>query len=109
MPALTEALTSEDVGVRLAAAYALGCIGPSAEDAVPALKKEVENEKRPLGVRVIFAEALGKIGPAAVLAAPALKQLMNNMKTARQTGTDLLTDQEFDTVAIALDRIQVHR
>ncbi len=104
VPALTEVLMSDAVSVRVAAAYSLGCIGTSAEDAIAALKKEIENEKHSLGIRVIFAGVLGKIGPKAVFAVASLERLM---KTARQTGTDLLTDREFDTVAIALERIQV--
>ena len=37
-PALTEALQDSDKSVRVAAAYALGEIGPDAEAAVPALE-----------------------------------------------------------------------
>ncbi|HEX4142021.1 MAG TPA: HEAT repeat domain-containing protein [Pirellulales bacterium] len=67
---LTEALSDEDVGIRMQAALALGQIGPAAKNAVPALMLTLDDSL--MGVRYTAAYALGLIGDKK--AVPALKK-----------------------------------
>ncbi len=62
-----------ETAVRAAAAEALGLIGPSAKDQVPALRGAV-NDKEP-SVSMAALAALGKIGPDAAAALPQLRAL----------------------------------
>lgn len=73
VPALTEALKDEDLGVRLAFTEALGRCGPAA---VPALIEALKDKDST--VRWIAAVSLGNIGPAAKVAVPALTERMND-------------------------------
>jgi hypothetical protein len=67
-----EALKDKDKGTRIAAAFALGKIGPAAKDAVPALIEALKDKDR--DVRSTAAQALSGIGPAAKAAVPALTE-----------------------------------
>src|SRR5689334_9898381 len=67
---LIQGLKDQDAGVRWRSARALGGIGPSAVDAVPALIEGLKDQD--VDVRWAIADALGRIGPAALDAVPAL-------------------------------------
>ena len=72
------------------AAYALGEIGPEAEDAVPALIKSL-TQGGVGGIRGFSASALRKIGPAAVPAIPALiESLKDEHYSTRMHAADAL-------------------
>ncbi|MBP60684.1 MAG: hypothetical protein CMJ62_04080 [Planctomycetaceae bacterium] len=68
--ALTKRLKDDDGGFRSLAAYALGQLGPAAQDAVPDLIEALQDSS--YKVRSSAAYALGRIGPAAQSAVPAL-------------------------------------
>ena len=67
---LTQQLKSPDVQQRIAAAVAIGDLGPSARAAVPALTEALRDQNPT--VRFQAAIALGCIGPEARAAVPAL-------------------------------------
>ncbi len=69
VPALILALGDDDPSMRAAAVYALGEIGPAAQQAIPALIEALKNPRigRAAGL------ALGRIGPAAI---PALSRVL---------------------------------
>jgi HEAT repeat protein len=73
VPGLAKALSADSVEVRVAAAQALGAIGPDARTAVPQLGKALDD---PAGIVTLSAaEALGSIkGPAVKVLADRLKQ-----------------------------------
>jgi len=73
IPPLINALGEKDLGLRLAAAEALGSMGPAAHDAIPALVKNLGDDQD--SVRDKTAQALGLIGPAA---GPALVTALQN-------------------------------
>lgn len=82
VPSLTRLLQHRKANVRIAAAQALGALGPVARDAVPALISAVLNSSGGLtwqdtGLRGMAANALGEIGPAAEPALPHLAVLTN--------------------------------
>ena len=62
IPALAEALSSQDIGVRWNAATSFSLMGKRAKKGVPALTKALEDENS--FVRTTAAGALGKIGTA---------------------------------------------
>lgn len=72
VPRLINDLQDQDAAVRNAAAKALGQIGPSAKEAVPALTATFEDKNQDVHVRVTAADALAQIGPEAKEAVPAL-------------------------------------
>jgi HEAT repeat protein len=63
IPPLIQALGENDLGLHLAAARALGEMGPAAHDAIPALIKNLADNQE--SVRNETAQALAAIGPAA--------------------------------------------
>ena len=69
VPNLINALSDNDEDVRIAAAEALGKIGPEAKGAVPALIIVLGDSDHVMRNRTV--EALGKIGPEAKEAIPA--------------------------------------
>jgi hypothetical protein len=71
IPVLIELLRDPDGGIRAQAAYALGCIGPKAKDAVLPLM-EALNDTDSILVREKSATALGAIGREARQAIPLL-------------------------------------
>ena len=62
------ALRDKDSNVRMAAAHALGTIGPDAKSAIPALEEALGNAE--VGVRRQAAIALGRIGAAQAVLPP---------------------------------------
>ncbi len=76
VPALGEALTHADAGVRWRAVRALREIGPDAQAASPALAELLKDPES--FVRKLAAEALGKIGPQAGAAVPALVEALRD-------------------------------
>jgi HEAT repeat protein len=76
VPALIEAVISEDWGVRLSAAMALGDIGEAADAAVPTLGNALQDENP--SVRSGAAWALGRIGKPAKSAVSALVAALND-------------------------------
>ena len=60
VPVLIKALDEPDAITRVHAVQALGALGPLAEDAVPALKKTLEDEIE--DIRAVAAKALEAIG-----------------------------------------------
>jgi HEAT repeat protein len=66
---------SEARRFRMGAIDSLGCVGPSAKEAVPDLIKVVEDDKRDEQERRWAMAALGRIGPGAKAAIPALTRL----------------------------------
>lgn len=76
----------------LVAAIALGDLGPSAADAVPALSAALKDPY--WAMRVNAANALGSIGPAAAAAVPALSEALKDPEPRVQS-----------SAAAALDRI----
>lgn len=92
VPALVEALVSDNESIRANAAYALGDIGDAAQDAVPALTQALRDEST--WVRRHATEALGLIGQPAQNTVSAL--------------IDLLCDEHYwirDNAARALARL----
>jgi HEAT repeat protein len=88
---LIDELKDPDSNKRVAAAATLGCIGPAAGAAVPALREALNDPDA--GVKILTAVALGKIGdPAAV---PSLAAALKDAKPV-----------ERDAVAGALDRLE---
>jgi HEAT repeat protein len=73
VPALSEALGTDDEGVFRAVTAALGRIGPDAKDAVPGLIGALEGWE--WWLRCYASEALGLIGPDALDAAQKLRVL----------------------------------
>jgi len=73
-PLLTKALEDPLQRKRMAAAFALGDLGPVAKDAVPGLVKLL-NDKETLGPAIVL-RALGKIGAEAKAAAPAIEPFL---------------------------------
>jgi HEAT repeat protein len=89
VPALSRAVTDQDLNVRFYAADALKAIGPGAEAAVPALVKALETFpggtpaltgpiRYYADARWLAAEALGAIGVGAREAVPALTKALND-------------------------------
>ena len=74
VPALVEALGSDNESIRASAAYALGDIGSAAQDAVPSLTKALRDESA--WVRRHATEALGLIGQPVQNTVPALIDLL---------------------------------
>ena len=92
VPALVEALDSDNESIRANAAYALGDIGGAAQDAVPSLTQALQDESA--WVRRHAIEALGLIGQPTPNTVPAL--------------IDLLCDEHYwirDNAARALARL----
>ena len=77
MSALDKLLNDDDSDVRLAAAVALGEIGPKAKSEVPSLTALLRNGNEDGWMRENVADALGKIGPDAE-AVSALTELLRN-------------------------------
>jgi HEAT repeat protein len=82
LPALTEALKDRTVGWQ--AALAIGEIGPSAAEAVPALIEALKQEQvpRPLRTPPSSALALGRVGPVAV---PPLIEVLKDSRASVRT------------------------
>src|SRR5262249_55929833 len=76
-PALTRALGHEDARVRIDAADDLGLIGPPAADAMPALRKLMEEDADPLA-RIAGAKALAAIDPKNETAIPVLVKALKD-------------------------------
>jgi len=86
IPALTELLTDKDEGVRMVAATLMGKIGPDAMKAVPALTQLLKDNNK--WVQMNAALALGEIGHEAKTAIPALMELLQEKnETVRQAAT----------------------
>ena len=81
IPPLIAALGENDLGLHLAAARALGSMGPAAHDAVPALIKNLTDPQE--SVRDETAQALGLIGPAA---GPGLVGALRDSDAQRRAG-----------------------
>jgi HEAT repeat protein len=81
IPPLIAALGENDFGLHLAAARALGSMGPAAHEAVPALIKNLADPQE--SVRDETAQALGLIGPAA---GPALVSALQDSDAHRRAG-----------------------
>jgi HEAT repeat protein len=81
IPPLIAALGENDLGLHLAAARALGTMGPAAHDAVPALIKNLADPQE--SVRDETAQALGLIGAAA---GPALVDALRDSDAHRRAG-----------------------
>lgn len=75
---LVKTLGDPDPQIRGDAAVAIAAIGAEAAEAVPALRKLLEDESVPMVARYPAAFALGRIGPAAAAAEPALRQLASS-------------------------------
>ena len=87
VPQLIKALNDPELSVRLAAAGALGAIGPKASAAVPALAgKLVDKNEGRLMFRTSML-ALGAMGPAASAAIPVLQEVARQHpdRTAAET------------------------
>jgi hypothetical protein len=76
--ALAACLSDREPAVRLAAATALGDIGPAAEEAVPALAKVFTNQNNSSDLRAAAVRALGFVGPAAGDAVPEMIGVLTN-------------------------------
>jgi HEAT repeat protein len=81
IPPLIAALGENDLGLHLAAARALGSMGPAAHDAVPSLIKNLADPQE--SVRDETAQALGLIGPAA---GPSLISALHDSDALRRAG-----------------------
>ncbi len=77
LPVLLEALRRSDEGGQIAAAHALGNLGPAAREAAPELIKLLERGTP--RVRAATARALGNMGPAAEIA---VQDLIRRMEDA---------------------------
>ncbi len=83
VPALVEALDTDDKRKAVFVAWAIGAIGPHARDAVPALTKALEkpfpvkNSKWQFNPHGFVAWALGRIGPDAKDAVPQLAKALH--------------------------------
>ena len=83
VPALVEALDTDDKRRAVFVAWALGAVGPHAKDAVPALIRALEksfpvkNSKWQFNPHGFVAWALGRIGPDARAAVPALAKALH--------------------------------
>jgi HEAT repeat protein len=71
-------LSDPEESVRVAAADALGAIGPGASAAVPALAARLMDKSEGRFVFRSSMQALGKIGPGAKAALPVLQELVQN-------------------------------
>jgi hypothetical protein len=88
IPALVRALGDEDEGVRMAAVFALGDMGP---EAVPGLIQALEAEDAE--VREAAATVLGEIGPEAAEAVPALIETLDDGRpSVREAAAEALVD-----------------
>src|SRR5262249_39186858 len=74
---LTRALRPEDARVRIDAADDLGLLGPPAADAVPALRKLMEQDANPLA-RIAGAKAIAAIDPKNETAIPVLVEALKD-------------------------------
>lgn len=81
-------LSDPDPNVRNLAAYALGEIGPKAEQAVPVLIDAYENGRSDLRLSVI--EALGSIGPDAKESMPLLFEALADEKLGSHAATAIV-------------------
>jgi HEAT repeat protein len=81
IPPLIAALGENDLGLHLAAARALGSMGPAAHEAAPALIKNLADPQE--SVREETAQALGLIGAAA---GPALVSALQDSDAHRRAG-----------------------
>ncbi len=88
IPPLITTLQSDDAGARAAAARALGGMGATAHDAIPALIGNLNHREQP--VRSEAADALGLIGREAV---PALGAALGNGDAAVRAGAALALAQ----------------
>ncbi len=76
IPELTQLLKHSEADVKIAAARALGQLGPDAAEAVLKLSDALRDNKSWWNVQVAIANALAKIGPAAAPAAQELAELL---------------------------------
>src|SRR5439155_1141101 len=106
VPALREALASDNQWVRVHAARALWRIEGRGEEVVPALLEEIRG--RPAGLLAV--ECLGQIGPPARAAIPALRRAVDSAERLIEvSSTDRLAsdDESFRAAARrALDLIE---
>ena len=98
-PALARALTDKLDSVRLAAAYALGEIGPDAAEAAPSLARALASDPDD-DVRQEAAFALGELGEAARPMLPALQNAQRDrveiVGQAAQEAIEKITDEDED-------------
>jgi HEAT repeat protein len=80
VPTLIQLLQASEITVRLAAAWALGCIGIEARGAVPALTSKLWDPE--INIRQAVAQSLEAIGAGARAAMPALTQALLNEEIA---------------------------
>jgi len=90
VPALLEAMNSEDDNLHMNSIVAIGKIGPEARDAVPRLIKELRVGDDSL--REAAAIALGEIGPDASEALPVLREIrvLDESPSVRQSAAEAI-------------------
>jgi HEAT repeat protein len=91
---VTDYLRDKSHSVRVAAARALGRIGPSAAPAVEPLMKMVQGGRAHSEELCEEITALGRIGPPAARAAGLLSRLLNGLEWLRQKPQEAIAKQE---------------
>jgi HEAT repeat protein len=100
MRALREALKSDQIKTRMAAAQSLGEIGQDAKAAVPDLLETARHDQDPL-VRVYATASIGQIGPGAKEAVEPLIRLLQSEKDLQMAATIIQTFHELGPTASA--------
>lgn len=109
VPALIEALKSDETMVRIAASHALGFFGAAAGEAVPELMEALSDEALPVRLRLIIVDALGAIGPAAQPAVPMINKLIDNIEQPGTGSATWVSDTEKAKARAALESITANR